>query len=73
MSSTDDTTETSESCLKVLGDTVHVSVGSAATNVHCSMDLSLSDPKLDEQLTSLLETWERLRIARERYDARRKK
>jgi len=51
----------------------HVSVGSAATNVHFSMDIATDDPRIEQKLTKLLENWERTRIAREQYDLRRKK
>jgi len=51
---------------------LHFSVGSAATNTHVSTDLHLESESILDDLTKVMEIWEKTKIARNQYDMRRK-
>jgi hypothetical protein len=49
---------------------LHFSIGSAANSTHCSVDVELDDPKINEVLDKTMEVWEKTRLARKKYDER---
>lgn len=51
----------------------HISLGSAATTIHVSTDLSFDDPNKYSRIDELFELYEKCRLKRSLIDARFKK